>query len=161
MNFQNKLMANKVIKRFAKAFGFSGLVLIVYSLFVKFALDNPDFGSGFDNVDVSFTLADIFLIWGLIRLLTASTYLIFSRVDKIQLNDKLVKHHFIFTSFFPLVVMVAPLLDTYYPESSDTIFADIITYYSIFSFFAFIYGVGTFVYNLIKSTVVYFFIKNK
>jgi hypothetical protein len=144
----------KKIKLTSKFFLFTGILNLVYSLIVKGFLNNPDIGQRFKGFNEELYISDIYLYLGIIWIIFSMIYLIDDYFDKGYFTLKLTRIHFYFTLPMIIILIMTPILDTYYPTNDDVregLFYSIFNGITIFSVFGILIGLGAFLINFIKG----------
>ena len=147
-------------KKYALMFAGAGLVLIAFSFVVKSLFNNIDLGARF-SAD-PFYISEGYIWLGAIGLALSLIYFVFLKVDKIQLEDKLIVRHFWFSFFFLIQLILTPILDKYFPTNiyGDSFIMTFFTYYGIISVILFMISIVLFFKNVITSPYAYYAIKN-
>lgn len=146
-------------KKTGLLFILTGLILIGYSLIIINYFENIDLGRRFQTKE--FLESDLYQWLGLFWISIGLIYLVFYKIDRIQLVDKLSKRHYWLTLFFVIELISVPIQNKYYPTKNyrDTILMDVFNTFLAISFILFLIGKFGFIINLIKSTYAYFAIK--
>jgi hypothetical protein len=150
-----------ITKKISLLFCATGFLIIGYSFVIKTYFENLDLGKRFNASE--FRESDLYIWIGIIWILLGLIYFIFYKTNKIQLEDKLSKRHFLFTLFFVIELMAIPVLDRYYPTKlyRGTLLMKLLDAYLAVSFVLFFIGKFGFLSNLIKSTYAYLIIKKQ
>jgi hypothetical protein len=138
----------------SRLFLITGVINLLYSIIVRFFLNNPDMGKRFKNFNKEFLVSDIYLIIGVVWIIFSLIYLLDDYLERNYFSEKLKKIHFYFTLPMILILIITPILETYYPTSESVrkgIFYELFTYGSIISAFGIIIGLITFLINLFKG----------
>jgi hypothetical protein len=142
----------KKLKLTSKLFLLTGLINLVFVSVVKGFLNNPEVGHQFKGFNKELYISDIYLYIGFVWLLFALIYLIDDYFNKEYLSEKIKKIHFYCTLPMIIILIITPILDTYYPTSeANGLFYSIFTMVSIFSMFGIIIGLGAFLINIING----------
>ena len=138
----------------SRLFLMTGVINILFAFVVKLFLSNPDIGKRFTNFNKEFLISDIYLIIGAIWLMFSALYLIDDHFGR-RLFSKILKYiHFFFTLPMIIILLLTPILETYYPtngHSQDSFFYNLFSYSAIFATFGIIIGTCAFLINFIRG----------
>jgi hypothetical protein len=138
------------IQPISKLFLLTSIAYFLYSPIVHVFFANQQIGH--TNLHPS----EIFLILGVIRLIISIGYILDDFYNKEFFSGKLRKYHFYLTLPMVFIVILTPILDTYYPTSDanrEGYFYSIIGYIIVFAAFGLIFGIGMYVVNIFRGII--------
>lgn len=144
----------KKYKLTSRLFLFLGVFNLIFALIVKLFLKNPDMGARFKNYGKELYVSEIYLYLGLIWIFFSLVYLLNDHFNKSVFSEKLEKLHFYLT--FPLIfiLILTPILDTFFPTSTGSeggLLESLFVFVGAFSFVGFFIGLITFIINIMKG----------
>ena len=127
---------------------------LVYSAIVKFFLKNPDLAEHFSGMHHSFYVSGIYIIIGLIWLVSGGLYTIADNSRHFRFTPKSKKLHFFLTIAFIICLMLLPVLETCFPTSGanrSSWYSEVFGYFLPLTVLAFLGGIVVYVINLLTA----------
>jgi hypothetical protein len=137
----------------SKLFLITGLLNFLFIYVVKAFLNNEEMGTRFRGVTQKFFISDIFWYIGFIWSSFSLIYLLYDHFNRKYFSTRLKKIHFNCTLPMIMVLILTPILDTYYPTNDEVRKSLFYWVFSIFvglSFLTFIIGIVSFFVNIFK-----------
>ena len=129
------------------------IILFVDGFYLKYFLTNENLGARF-NLNIELLESDITFIFATVILGIGLIFYSIKKNKKSTIKDSTIVFNAILIMPFVFVLILTPILNTYFPDTSDNILTNIVTYTASIGTFTFVAWLIMLLIILIRQTFI-------